>query len=380
MGNVDEKLKKRSKQKTKGMPSAVGLALLIYVGLFFIAGAWVVITITSPEEQPPFVGVNPPQHIPLKPPPLPTNVDSTVSPERHAVIVSNTDKPTLIRAEDIQPGNPGDRLASNFKPSRPTPGEIPGPDDFEIWPPVSIGNDLEGVYYDFKRTRGGNYTGAGQDTYREAVRNFLKGDWSTASLSRFYRAPEKRYTVCMMLPTTSSSAAPIAFGEDPGSGAYWMVHFKGEMVYPEDITFRFWGVGDEFLVVRLDDKIVFADVWPTNWDDIVGSLWRSNDPESKRYRLGHNTTMNVGDWVTLKAGQPVDIEIAAGDNGGLAALMLLVEVEGVEYERNRQGGPILPAFKTAELSHDLLDLIYKDLAPNEACLTNGPVFNDYGTK
>ena len=380
MGNDGKKLRKQGKERIKGMPSAVGVAILIYIGLFFLAGAWVVIKRFPKETPEPFVRINPPPTIPLNPPPLPMNVDKEVSPEHQAPIVSDTEELDLIEAVDLQPGNPGKMLADNLDPVDSIKDLVSDTNSTRIWPPKSIGNDLEGVYYDFKRARSGNYTGAGQDTYREAVRNFLKSDWNTTTLSRFYRAPDKRYTVCMMLPTTSSSTAPIAFGEDPGSGTFWMVHFKGEIVYPEDITFRFWGVGDEFLVVRLDQKIVFADVWPSNWDDIVGSLWRTNDPQSKRYLLGHDTTMGVGDWVTLKGGEPVDMEIAVGDNGGLAALMLLVEVKGVEYERNRQGGPILPVFKTAELSHDLIDLIYVDLAPNEACLTNGPVFNDYALK
>jgi len=57
--------------------------------------------------------------------------------------------------------------------------------------------------------------------------------------------------------------------------------------------------------------------------------------------------------------------------------MLLVEVQDVEYERNRQNGPILPNFKTAEPSLDLIDAIHADLVPGEACVTNGPVFRDY---
>ncbi len=59
--------------------------------------------------------------------------------------------------------------------------------------------------------------------------------------------------------------------------------------------------------------------------------------------------------------------------------MLVVEVEGVEYEKGRQGNPILPIFKTAEPSLDLIDAIYTDLVPGEACVTNGPVFCDYNT-
>ena len=38
--------------------------------------------------------------------------------------------------------------------------------------------------------------------------------------------------------------------------------------------------------------------------------------------------------------------------------MLVVEVEGVDYPRNAQQGPILPMFKTAEPNHDLRDVIY----------------------
>ena len=71
------------------------------------------------------------------------------------------------------------------------------------------------------------------------------------------------------------------------------------------------------------------------------------------------------------------LEIFMGDQGGLCARMLVVEVEGVDYPQNKQGGPILPVFKTAKLSHDLIDRIYFDLAPNECCLTNGPVFSDF---
>jgi hypothetical protein len=57
--------------------------------------------------------------------------------------------------------------------------------------------------------------------------------------------------------------------------------------------------------------------------------------------------------------------------------MLNVEVKGVEYPKNRQGGPIFPAFKTAEFSQDLIDQIYPYLSEGETCLTNGPVFCDY---
>ncbi|MCK4564855.1 MAG: hypothetical protein KAU94_09295 [Verrucomicrobia bacterium] len=363
----------------KGMPGAVVLSILIHAGLFVLAGFLIVITITPPPAPPPpFVGVEPPPEMELPPPKPPVRVNTESTPDPPALITAEVDDPELhkIQALDRPPAYMGTDL--NVDPGIDVTNMLSPLGPGHIGPPPSerIGNDMEGTYYDFKRNRAGSYNGEGQDTFRDTIRKFLKSGWNTSTLSRFYRAPEKRYPTYIMIPTMSSSVAPASFGEDPGSGFFWMVHCKGQIVYPEDITFRFWGVGDEILAVRVGKEVVFADIWEGDRDK-YGNFWRGNDPQRKMYRLGHNTTMEVGDWVSLKAGVPRDIDILMGDNGGLAALMLLVEVKGVEYERNRQGGPILPIFKMSELSHDQLDLIYQDLSTNEACLTNGPVFKDY---
>jgi hypothetical protein len=361
-----------------GAPPAVVMSILIHIGLFVLAAAIIVVTI-PPKDDGGIVEVVVQPTPPVMPlPPLQMPAHKSDDEPSAAVITADVD---VVSPEDIQmldrppgTGTIADKLGGVVINQKFDWRQIE-PNHFSNGSPP-IGTELIGVYYDFKRSRSGNYNGAGANTYREAVRRFLNGGWDTTVLSQFYRAQETRKAPCVMLPTLSSSVAPTAFGEDPGSGTFWMVHYKGTIVYPEDITFRFWGVGDEFVVVRLNEDIVFADVWPAQRDEIMGSLWHNTDPQAKTYLLGHNTTMEIGDWVTLKANEPLNIEIAVGDNGGLAALMLLVEVEGVDYPLNRQGGPILPAFKTAELSHDLIDLVYKDLPEGEANLIDGPVFND----
>ena len=56
----------------------------------------------------------------------------------------------------------------------------------------------------------------------------------------------------------------------------------------------------------------------------------------------------------------------------------MVEEKGVDYEVGNAGGPILPAFRTAEISRSQLDAIYEWLPKDEMIsLTNGPVFNDF---
>ena len=137
------------------------------------------------------------------------------------------------------------------------------------------------------------------------------------------------------------------------------------------------------LIVRVDGKIVVAGVWDRadeslGWfGQVVGSNWTPHAPEHRRYMCGRGQRCAVGDWITLEPGVEKDMEILVGDDSGNGAAYLLVEEQGVEYETSEQGGPILPAFKTTELSHDMLDVVYAFLAKNEmVCMTNGPVFND----
>ena len=372
-----KRLIRKTKNVVRGMPTAVVVSILIHVGLFFGATALVIFKFRPPPpvkfEPPPPVKV---PKMPLKK--LNVKMKKPTKPKSSAKITAVVPKLDLheIQFPDLASSGIGAGLSGGGEVVQF--GDMPSFEDEDglLGKEKSVGNDLEGTYYDIKRSRNGSYNGEGVDTWRAALRNFLYSDWNVQAFSRFYRSPKKRYATCVMLPTMNSSAAPTAFDEDPGSGLFWIVHYKGQIVYPEDITFRFWAAGDEVLVVRVDDEVVAADIWPSCWQ-YYGSFWQGNDPERKKYRLGHNTTLEPGDWITLKAGEPKDIEIVMGDNGGLAALMLVVQVKDVEYEINEQGGPILPAFKTARLSHDLVDRIYMDLAPNEACLTNGPVFSDF---
>lgn len=358
------------------LSSAVVLSLLIHVGLLLLAGGMMVFSF-APEKGEPFM-----------PPPL---VKCPKIPLRKLrVVLKKTSRPQMdipmvvpiqragmleIHLPTVVAGGFGEGL-----------GDV-GAGKFQTMPDVddacgvlgsgqTIGNDLVGTFYDFKRNRRGAYTGAGNNTYKEKIRSFMHRDWKGSVLSRFYRSPRKIYATMIVVPPCSSAVAPAAFGEDSAEGRYWMIHYKGALVHKDDIVFRFWGSGDEVLSVRVDGEVVLAACWDTIQMEMVGDLWQTHSTQSRRYYMGNNRAV-VGDWVTLAAGVPREMEVLLGDNGGEACAMLAVEVRGVEYERNHQGGPILPAFKTAPPSHALLDVIYKDLPVGEIDLTNGPVFSDY---
>ncbi len=107
--------------------------------------------------------------------------------------------------------------------------------------------------------------------------------------------------------------------------------------------------------------------------------WSSSSADSRKYQLGSGYA-EIGDWITLEPGVPVEMEVFIAEMGGGGfASMLVVEEQGVDYEKNINGAPIFPIFKTAELERDLIEGIYEFLPEDEVCLTNGPVFCDYDT-
>ncbi|RKX44344.1 MAG: hypothetical protein DRP64_06730 [Verrucomicrobia bacterium] len=369
------------------MPSAVLLSILIHAGLFLLAGMLVVFTVVKKEEQKfePPKAVDRPK-MKLKKPKV--KIKKTSKPKPTTRIVTKVNRASMPDIQLPEMSGMGEGLG----------GGVAG--GFDMIPVLSevtifgagqsIGNDFVGTFYDFKRDRSGRHLSgftpwdpsSGQ-AYWGKVNKFMRNDWKISVFARYFHSPRKLYATAFAMPLTQSTTAPLAFGDDEAGGSFWVVHYKGRLVCPathtNGITFRFWGQGDDFLMVRVDGGIVLGSAWPGDAKPhVIGSLWKSDSADSLKYWLGNNRAV-VGDWITLEPGESLDMEVLIGDWGGASCYLLAIEEEGVEYERNRQGGPILPAFKTAEPSHDLLDAIYTRLHEGELCMTNGPVFSDYDT-
>ncbi|HEY5621159.1 MAG TPA: hypothetical protein VIR77_01020, partial [Pontiella sp.] len=250
----------------------------------------------------------------------------------------------------------------------------------------SMGSELIGTFYDLKRDRSGAYKGLGVEEFRAIIIEFFKKGWNLSVLNKYYSSKQKLYASSLVVPPVQSGIVPVAFGDQDADGVYWAVHYKGKLVHKDGITFRFWASADETLGVRVNGKWVVGaryasidgnDNFAPDPDTIV-DFWNKSNSNNRRFPFG-NSLAYVGDWITLEPGIPQDIEILLGDNGGSGAFMLLVEEKGVEYPRANNGGPLLPVFKTAEFSRDMLDQIYRHLPEGEVSLTTGPVFNDFSS-
>ena len=363
---------KKTQKVTKGVPSAVLLSIVIHVGLFLLAGMLVVFTVVKKEEkkfEPPKAVERP--KMKLKKPKV--KVRKTSKPKPTTRIVTKMDRTSM---PDIQlpemsgmGAGLGDMGVGGFD-------LMPDLDEISVFGEgQTIGNDFVGVFYDTKRNRAGGGISHGRATLTPIIERFFSSGWNKSKLAKYYQSPQKLYTTTFAFPADQSIGAPAAFGVDT-IGWCWVVHYEGQLVYPEDITFRFWGHGDDILAVRVNGEMVLLSV--TGFGSSLSTFWRSTSANTHKYAMGNGLAV-VGDWITLTAGEPLDMEVLVAEiPGGNFCAILCVEVEGVEYPKNPfMGGPTLPVFKTAEPSLDLTEAIHNMLDPGDASVTNGPVFRDY---
>ena len=373
-------MKRRLKKPkvNKGMPSAVLLSIVIHVALFLLAGMLVVFTVVKKEEKkfvPPKAVERP--KMKLKKPKV--KVKKNTKPKATTRIVTKINRASMPDIQIPELSGMGEGL-----------GEMLG--GFDMMPDLgeptlfgttqSIGNDFVGTYYDFTREQSGRNIPMSPEQLIGVLRKFVKSDWRPSKLGRYYRSPNKLYTTCFAIPQTLSWIGPAAFGGKVGCNYCYALHYKGKLVHPEDITFRFWGLGNECLIVRVDGEVVLNGGYPRAGGSLdtlaITHPWQTDSPDSRKYWMA-NTLSVVGDRITLKAGEPLDMEVLIVDLlGNKLSGVLCVEVEGEEYEREpERGGPILPLFKTEMLSLDQIENIHSGLSPHDGCATNGPVFCDF---
>jgi hypothetical protein len=358
-----------TKGMVKGAPSGLVISLLVHAAAFMLAGLLVVFSVVKKKE----VSFVPPPAVErpkmkLKKPKVKVKKSAKpASPTRIMAKVSKAVMPDLALPEL---GGAGSGFGGI--------GDLGG---FDTMPELdkvtmfgtstSIGNDLEGVLYDFKRYRNGKKNSS-YDVWTQ-MEKFIRSGWKPRSLNDYYRAPRKLYTPMIMVPPTESAIGPWAFGERSMEPWAYMLHYTGQLVHREGIKFRFVCMGDNYLLIRVNGKVVM-DYKNQFESAIPGPPFKATN-----YHLGHWYAY-ASDWIELTPGVPQDIEIALGEYwGGLFGAMIAVEEYGVDYPNTPlpQDNPQLPIFKTSTLSLDQIDAVYQRMWEGHLLLTNGPVFSDY---
>lgn len=381
-----KKIIKRTKGLIKGAPTAVVVSAAIHAALLLLAGGLVVFNIIKKEDT---------QFIPHKVErpkmqlkKLRVKVKETVKPRKTTERITSSRQSRTM--QDIQLPKMGGMGA----------GLDEGIGGFQMVSDLSemslmgagqsVGNDFEGTYYYLMLKRNGTpYPGMSNEEgandpfgglMAEVISEFLHKGWDISVLDPFWRSSKKLYATQFFVPPVRSPLAPEKFGDTDRSheAAFWVAHYKGEIGHKTGGRFRFWGVGDDILFVRLNGEVIldgcYANTYDANW-----SGWRSSAKENRKYKMAYSR-YRVGDWFELKPGVPVEMEVLIGEiPGGAFYSMLMVEEEGVEYPEREiaTGGPLLPVFKTLETPEHLIDEMGYTLPEGHVDFYGGPIFSAY---
>ncbi len=218
---------------------------------------------------------------------------------------------------------------------------------------------LIGILYDLKQTQQHAPADGGKN-YADIIDTFIVSGFDEALLNGYYRAPVPLYTTQIAMPRMSAESAPKAFGvEAEVKPRAWVVHYKGQVAPPTDGTYRFIGRADDLMVVAINRKMVINANHPAT--KLPKTRWQS--PVTKSPSVAALSGPAYGDWIELKANQPVDIDILVGERpGGIFNALLLYEKQGETYPK-LGGKPVLPLFQVAEKKDDKREY-----------LTDGPVW------
>ena len=202
------------------------------------------------------------------------------------------------------------------------------------------GAGLAGTFYDLKQTQSRQPTNMTPDMYGKILIDFANGGFNAGLLARFYKADKPVYATQIWIPNISADLGPAAFGlEKIVQPKMWCVHYKGRVTPPESFTFHFVGAGDDIMQVKFNGKLVLDRSWyaRTNWKPVAN------------YDYGFSGIKNgfaKGDAIQVQAGQSYPMEVMIGEQpGGYDFATLLQEIEGVQYDKDKKGNPILPVFR-----------------------------------
>lgn len=250
-------------------------------------------------------------------------------------------------------------------------------------------NGLAGTFYDLKQTADLKPTNMTVDEMREELKTIAKKGFKPRDFAKYYKAPTTLYQTKFLIPSMPATEAPAAFSvEQYVQPKQWFVVYRGTVQAPKSGRYRFVGAGDDVLTVRFNNRLVFDygytmsatgggvhAISPESYakdddSDAIRDFKRLSPMPvpSVNYKYDSNSKINkdlgglaVGPEFEVKAGVNYPIEILISEiPGGIFSTSLLIQEEGVTYQKDAAGLPILPLFR---LDHSLPDPEMKGEAP-----------------
>jgi len=215
------------------------------------------------------------------------------------------------------------------------------------------GGSLVGRFYDLKQLK--NQTPSKldeQNGFPSELAKFVNSGWNEVNLQKYFVGPHPLYTTQIFIPKINADKGPQAFGLGV-QPKMWVVHYKGNVIPTESGTFRFVGVADDVLVVRFNGRVVL-DCGSTNPSGHAPQSFYTPVGVQLDPKMGWYKGLGRGDPIQVNGGESYPMEVLIGEwPGGDFKAWLMIEKDGVQYEKDSKGAPILPVFKLAasEVAH-----------------------------
>jgi len=210
---------------------------------------------------------------------------------------------------------------------------------------VPGGVGLIGTLYDLKQTPNGTPTAAGETEAEKkdgglSVKDWEKEDatkeglhilhdfvssWNTSILDGYYKSPNRLVAAQLFIPEHPSIDATKAYNvEKKVHPRRWIAIYRGTIIPPQTGDFRFIGKGDDFLMVRIGEENVLDGSWTGEILDAD-----ANGREEVGMANMGNQKLACGKWISMKEGQPLDMQVLIGEGpGGQSGFFLLVQKKG----------------------------------------------------
>jgi hypothetical protein len=204
---------------------------------------------------------------------------------------------------------------------------------------------LVGIFYDFKQDPQRKPTGVSPERYPKILAQFLQAGWHEHALAGYFRAPRPIYATQIYVPWMNADQAPRAFGvEKLVQPSRWIIHYKGQVLPPENGTYRFVGYSDDLIMVRVNEQEVL--VATHSQSAVEGYSWKPTGDAGKNLP---DSNLRTGSWFEARTDKPIDLDVIVGERpGGQFSAYLLIEKQGVAYKTNSRGLPLLPLFRLAD--------------------------------
>lgn len=256
---------------------------------------------------------------------------------------------------------------------------------------------LTGTFYDLKQTKDLKPTDIDDNGVREELKVIAAKGFRPRDFAKYFKAPRSLYQTKFMIPLLAADKAPAAFEVDNYvQPRRWFVVYQGAVRAPKTGKFRFVGAGDDTLMVRFNNRLVFdygytlgctgthanivseENIGEDKKSDAVKNFKRVSPMPVPNINYKYSTTPRInkdvggvaaGAEFPVTEGKTYPIEIVLSEiPGGVFTSMLFIEEAGATYQKDPAGYPILPIFR---LDSSQPDTSQEQMPPFDA---HGPVW------